>query len=179
MAGANPSDLGGLTETAGSVSEMAAPLEPHARRDHRRTPGGGPCSPAAVVADRNSPQKQVWWARIIPPAIGGCGTSEIMRRIGKNKPCVWRWQARFMATGLAALLRDKTPPPPPKAGVEQAIELTRAPPPREVTHRTGRATANAVGISLSAVQGIWKAHGPVPCRVRTFKLCPRIWSSSA
>jgi transposase len=132
------------------------------------------------VADRNSPQKHVWWARIILAAIGGCGTSEIMRRIGKNKPCVWRWQARFMAKGLAALLRDKTRLPPlPKASVEQAIKLTCAPAPREVTHRTGRATAKAAGISLSAVQGIWKAHGPVPCRVRTFKLCPRTWSSSA
>ena len=30
--------------------------------------------------------------------------------------------------------------------------------------------AEAVGISLSAVQGIWKAHGLVPHRVRTFKL---------
>ena len=30
--------------------------------------------------------------------------------------------------------------------------------------------AAAVGISLSAVQGIWKAHGLVPHRVRTFKL---------
>src|SRR5918997_2878270 len=30
--------------------------------------------------------------------------------------------------------------------------------------------AKAVGISLSAVQGIWKAHGLVPHRVRTFKL---------
>ncbi len=30
--------------------------------------------------------------------------------------------------------------------------------------------AAAVGISLSAVQGIWKAHGLVPHRVRTFEL---------
>jgi hypothetical protein len=30
--------------------------------------------------------------------------------------------------------------------------------------------AQAVGISSSAVQGIWKAHGLVPHRVRTFKL---------
>src|SRR3954451_3111835 len=30
--------------------------------------------------------------------------------------------------------------------------------------------AKAAGISLGAVQGIWKAHGLVPHRVRTFKL---------
>jgi hypothetical protein len=32
----------------------------------------------------------------------GCGTAEIMRRSGKAKPVVWRWQARFMAEVLQA-----------------------------------------------------------------------------
>jgi hypothetical protein len=35
---------------------------------------------AAVVADRNSPQKHVWRARIILATAEGCGTAEIMRR---------------------------------------------------------------------------------------------------
>src|SRR5215207_5334796 len=98
----------------------------------------------AIVADRNSPQKHVW-----------------------------RWQARFMAEGVAGRPRDKTRPPGtpplPSATVERAVELTRRAPPGEVTHRTGRAMAEAVGISLSAVQGIWKAHGLAAHRVRTFK----------
>ena len=33
-----------------------------------------------------------------------------MRRTGKSKPCVWRWQARFMTEGVGGLLRDKTRP---------------------------------------------------------------------
>src|SRR5262245_3054207 len=45
---------------------------------------------AAVVADRNSPQKHVWRARIILATGEGCGTAEIMRRAGVSKPCVWR-----------------------------------------------------------------------------------------
>jgi hypothetical protein len=49
-----------------------------------------------VVADRNSPQKQVWRARIILATAQGCGTAEIMRRAEVSKPCVWRWQERFM-----------------------------------------------------------------------------------
>ena len=38
----------------------------------------------------------------------GLGTNEIMRRTGKSKPCVWRWQERFVDEGDDGLLRDKT-----------------------------------------------------------------------
>ena len=64
----------------------------------------------AVVADRNSPQKHVWRARIVLATADGLGTAEIMRRTGKSKPCVWRWQERFMREGVDGLLRDKTRP---------------------------------------------------------------------
>src|SRR5690349_6428946 len=128
----------------------------------------------AVVADRNSPQKYVWRARIVLAAAQGSGTVEITRLVGVSRPCVRRWRERFAAEGVAGLLRDKTRPPGtpplPRATVERVVELTRGPPPGEATHWTGRAMAEAVGISLSAVQGIWKAHGLVPHRVRTFKL---------
>jgi transposase len=128
----------------------------------------------SVVADRDSPRKHVWRARIILATAEGLGTNVIMRRTGKSKPCVWRWQARFMAEGVAGLLRDKTRPPGtpplPEATVERVVELTRQEPPGEATHWTGRAMAKAAGVSLGAVQGIWKAHGLVPHRVRTFKL---------
>ena len=128
----------------------------------------------AVVADRNSPQKHVWRARIILAAAEGLGTSATVRRTGKSKPCVRRWRERFVAEGVDGLLRDKTRPPGtpplPETVVERVVELTRRGPPCEATHWTGRAMAKAAGISLGAVQGIWKAHGLVPHRVRTFKL---------
>src|SRR5271157_6417724 len=54
----------------------------------------------AIVADRSAPQKHVWRANIILATAEGCGTAEIMRRSGKSKPVVWRWQARFMAEGV-------------------------------------------------------------------------------
>jgi transposase len=129
---------------------------------------------AAVVADRNSPQKHVWRARIILATGEGCGTAEIMRRAGVSKPCVWRWQERFMREGVAGLLRDKTRKPGlpslPSALVDHVIELTLAEPPGETTHWTGRAMAAASGISLRSVQRIWAAHGLQPHRVRRFKL---------
>src|SRR4029450_3920482 len=86
----------------------------------------------AVVADRNRPQKHVWRARIILATAGGLGTNAIMRRAGVSKPCVWRWQERFMAEGVDGLLRDKTRPPGtpplPAAPVERGVGLTRRSP---------------------------------------------------
>jgi transposase len=128
----------------------------------------------AVVADRNSPQKHVWRARIILATAEGCGTAEIMRRAGVSKPCVWRWQERFMREGVVGLLREKTRkpglPPLPPALVERVVELTLTEPPGEATHWTGRAMAAATGVSLRSVQRIWAAHRLQPHRVQHFKL---------
>jgi hypothetical protein len=74
-----------------------------------------------VVADRNSPQKHVWRAEIILATAEGLGTNAIVRRVGVSKPCVWRWQARFMAEGVDGLLRDKTRPPG-AAGRDYALD---------------------------------------------------------
>ena len=40
---------------------------------------------AAIVADRNSPQKHVWRANIVLLTADGCGTAEIMHRSGASK----------------------------------------------------------------------------------------------
>src|SRR4051812_4119662 len=63
-----------------------------------------------AAANRNSPKKHVWRARIVLLTADGLGTAEIMRRTGKSKPVVWRWQERFMQAGVEGLLRDKTRP---------------------------------------------------------------------
>jgi hypothetical protein len=58
----------------------------------------------------------------------GCGTTEIMRRAGVSKPCVWRWPERFMRKGVGGLLRDKTGkpglPPLPPSLVERIVALS-------------------------------------------------------
>ena len=96
----------------------------------------------AIVGDRNAPQKHVWRAKIILATADGCGTAEIMRRSGKAKPVVWRWQERFMKEGVAGLTRDKTrkpgKPPLPAATVERVVELALGPRRREKP-RIGRA----------------------------------------
>jgi len=128
----------------------------------------------AILNDRNAPQKHVWRAEIVLLSAQGLGTNEIMRRTGKSKTCVWRWQERFMEEGVEGLLRDKTRPsriPPLGAEVaERVVKLTLSEPPGETTHWTGSMMAKACGISASAVRRIWRAHGLQPHKIRQFKL---------
>lgn len=128
----------------------------------------------AIVGDRNSRQKHVWRARIVLLTADGVGTNEIMRQAGTSKVTVWRWQERFMRTGVDGLLRDKTRPsriPPLPASVhERTVALTLGDPPGEATHWTAAMMAKVAGISVSSVQRIWRAHGLQPHRVRQFKL---------
>ncbi|MFG1282979.1 IS630 family transposase [Xanthobacter autotrophicus] len=128
----------------------------------------------ALVADRNTPQKQVWRARIVLMSADGVGTHAIMAQTGTAKTTVWRWQARFMAEGVEGLLRDKTRPPgqPPVAEdrASAVIAMALKPPPHEATHWTTRAMAKVAGLAVSTVQKIWKAHGLAPHRWRQFKL---------
>src|SRR6476659_3271994 len=65
----------------------------------------------AIVGNRNVPQKYAWRAEIVLLTADGLGTVEIIRRTGKSKTWVWRWQERFAAEGVDGLLRDKTRPP--------------------------------------------------------------------
>jgi transposase len=127
-----------------------------------------------IVADRNTPQKHVWRARIVLLSADGVGTNAIMAATGTSKTTVWRWQARFMQAGVDGLLRDKTRPPgrAPVAEdrVAEVVRLTLGPPPHEATHWTAQAMARVAGLAISTVQKIWKAHGLAPHRWRSFKL---------
>src|SRR4029453_19264123 len=96
----------------------------------------------ALARDRNAPQKHVGRAEIV--------------------------------LFTAGLLRDKPRPsriPPLGADVaKRVVALTLTDPPGETTHWTGAMMAAASGISVSAVQRIWRAHGLRPHKVEQFKL---------
>jgi transposase len=128
----------------------------------------------AIVTDRNSPQKHVWRAQIVLLTADGCGTMELTRRTGTSKTSVWRWQERFQAEGVAGLLRDKTRRsrvPPLSAEIRaRVVAATQAAPVGETTHWTSVAMAKHIGISVSSVQRIWRAHGLQPHKTRLFKL---------
>ena len=84
----------------------------------------------AVVANRNSPQKHVWRAKIVLLTAADRGTAEIMQATGKAKTVIWRWQERFRDEGAAGLWRDKTRPsriPPLSIEVaERVVAMTLA-----------------------------------------------------
>jgi len=129
---------------------------------------------SGIVAAPLSPQKHVWRARIILLSSDGLGTSAIMSATGKSKTCVWRWQERFIHEGVDGLQRDISRPPGkapvPLERVAEIVRLTQDPPRHEAAHWTARAMAKAVGLAVSTVQSIWKAHGLAPHRWRSFKL---------
>ncbi len=106
----------------------------------------------AIVADRSAPQKHVWRAKIVLATADGYGTTEIMRRSGKSKPVVWRWQERFMQRGCrrAACATKRASPARRRfrrQTVQRVIDLALGPPPGETTHWTGRMLAQAAGVA--------------------------------
>ena len=59
---------------------------------------------------------------------------------------------------------------PNSSVAERVVALTIEAPPGETTHWTDAAMAKVVGVSISSVQRIWRAHGLQPHRIRQFKL---------
>ena len=114
---------------------------------------------AAIIADRNSPQKHVWRAEVVLLTGERVGTNEIRRRTGLGKVSVWRWQERYIEEGVAGLLRDKTRPSRiPKLADEKVAEVIRRTqeeaPPDGGTHWTVRAMAAATGVSRAKVRDL-------------------------
>src|SRR6516162_3062430 len=116
-------------------------------RTNIRLSAGDRAQLEAVVANRNSPQKHVWRAKIVLLTADGHGTAEIMRAAGKAKTVIWRWQERFGEEAVAGLWRDKTRPsriPPLSSEVaERVVALTLAGPPPTASNWTGAAMAKA------------------------------------
>jgi transposase len=128
----------------------------------------------AIIEDRNSSSKAVWRAKIVLATSAGLGTNAIMRRTGKSKPCVWRWQERFVEEGVDGLLRDKTRPPGKKplsaALKRKVLTKTASETPPDATHWSVRSMAKVIGISRTSVQRIWAEAGLKPHLVRRFKI---------
>jgi transposase len=128
---------------------------------------------AAIAAGRNRPRKHIERARIVLASADRHPAQHVAQSIGVSRPTVWRWQQRFAESGIDGLLRDKTRKPgkAPIAAETAArvVAMACTEPPHETTHWTGRAMAQALGISLGSVQRIWRAHKLQPHRLRTFK----------
>ena len=99
----------------------------------------------------------------------GYGSAEIMRRTGKAKTAVWRWQERFMQAGVEGLLRDKTRPSriPPLAPevAERLVDRTLGEAGRDLTlngarHGTGQRDQRQFGAAHLARARAPAAPGP-------------------
>jgi transposase len=126
------------------------------------------------VANRNSPQKWVWRARIVLMWAQGDGVTAIVRATGKTKRTAYRWRDRYMARGIEGLKRDASRPsrkPPLSAEViKRVVDMTLHEKPRAGTHWSVRKLAKVVAISPSSVQRIWAAHELKPHLTKKFKL---------
>jgi transposase len=128
----------------------------------------------SLIADRNTPRKLVWRAKIVLETADGHGTGEIMRRAHTSKPTVWRWQERYLDEGVAGLKRDKTrpsriPPLPRETRMKVIAKTVRENPPN-ATHWSRSTMAEAVGISPSSVGRIWADAGLKPHLTKSFKV---------
>jgi transposase len=106
----------------------------------------------AISSDRNRQQKHAERARVVSGSIAGHPVHRLAAALSVSRPMIWRWQQRFAEAGVDGLLRDKTRKPgkPPIAAesVAHVVALTCADPPHQATHWTGRAMADAAGISV-------------------------------
>lgn len=129
-----------------------------------------------LVADGKTAQKIVARARIVLASARDLGTNAIRREARVSKPSVWRWQDAFMEGGVARLLKDKGKgrkagkPPINDAARLAIVTKTAKEKPANATHWSARSMADAMGVSHTSVQRIWKEHGLKPHLTRTFKL---------
>jgi transposase len=126
------------------------------------------------VADRNTPQKLVWRARIVLMWADGVGVTAIVRASGKTKRTAYRWRDRYIEHGLQGLRRDASrrgrKAPLSAEAIERVVRMTLNEKPPAGTHWSVRKLAKAVGLSHSSVPRIWTAHGLKPHLTKTFKL---------
>lgn len=112
-------------------------------------------------------------ARIILACGDGPSNAAVAARLQVTRPTVGKWRARFLSQRLDGLLDEPRPGAPrtiTDADVERVIARTLETLPRDATHWSTRAMAQASGLSQSAISRIWRAFGLQPHRTETFKL---------
>lgn len=123
---------------------------------------------------RSLPLRVVERARILLLAASGQQDKEIAARMVTTPKKVSRWRKRFLALGMAGLLKDAPRPGrKPTIGArltQRVVTMTTRQRPSNATHWSTRTMAAAVGISEASVRRIWRAHGLKPHRVETFKI---------
>jgi transposase len=104
-------------------------------------------------------------------AADGFENTVIGEMIGAGRVQVARWRKRYVSGGVVALERDR-----PRGGrkrtvnAAEIVRLTTQTKPAAATQWSTRTLAAVAGVSDTAVQRVWQAHGLKPHRVRYFKV---------
>ena len=125
------------------------------------------------VRRRKSAQALTLRAGIVLDCASGMSNTVVARRRRVSKQMVGKWRSRFVQHRVAGLLdepRCGAPRTIQDGQVEAVIVRTLESVPRDATHWSTRAMAEASGLSHMTVQRIWKAFGLEPHRSETFKL---------
>jgi len=123
---------------------------------------------------RTTQARIVQRAKIVLLAAGGLQDMQIAEQLDCDPQTVRRWRRRFLAQGVAGLLKDRPrggrPAAIREAVTDEIVRLTTQQRPAEATHWSSAIMANRVGASQSTVLRVWRAHGLKPHRVSTFKV---------
>ncbi len=113
-------------------------------------------------------------AQIVLAAARGLENREIAKELSMTRETVGRWRSRFAEKRLDGIMKDLPRggrKPTRRSKVEgRIIRKTTREKPKNATHWSTRTLAEALGISQSMVQRVWKANGLKPHLVKTFKV---------
>jgi transposase len=127
-----------------------------------------------MVRSGRTPRRIAFRAEIVLGAAAGESNNALAKRLGVSRPTVLLWRDRFQSGGVKGLLKDEPRggglPPIASRKVEAIVNATLRTVPKDATHWSTRAMAEAQNVSQSTVVRIWQAHGLQPHRVKTFKL---------
>jgi transposase len=122
---------------------------------------------------RTSAQAVAMRARIVLLAADGRNNTEIAAELRIHRNGAGKWRSRFVEHRLDGQLDEPRPGRPrtiTDEQVEEVVITTLATTPRDATHWSTRSMAREVGLTQSAVLGIWRAFGLQPHRQETWKL---------
>ena len=123
---------------------------------------------------RSTAARVVLRSRIVLLAADGLQNKQIAATLSVAPRMVTLWRGRFLAQGIAGLLKDAPRPGrTPSITTEVAailIAKTTQSIPANATQWSTRTMAREMGVSKASVSRIWRANGLKPHRVESFKV---------
>ncbi len=127
-----------------------------------------------LVRRRTTPVRVVERCRIVLLAADRLQDKQISERLSVAPLMASRWRNRFLAQGMAGLVKDAPrpgrTPTITAAKVAEVVAKTTQCTPDNATQWSRSTMARVAGISESSVGRIWRAHGLKPHRVESFKI---------